>query len=382
MCKGRRAEAAENASNAAVLVVIIALLIILYVLMLPPEARDALLDGTSQATPPSGAERDVLLSWVPPSVSEQEMEVRPLPFFNLRTELVGDVVAERSGLALERSVFHQESDTIRFSTPPNVREMLLSFSVAEAAGRLQIDLNGERIHDLSTQRRQPEPIVLPETLLEDENELSFSVSGVGFSFWQTNRYMLQNVRVTADVTDYERADHTQRFVVENPDLVRRAQLHFVPECLDQQGQLSVSLNEELVYQGFPACGVPISADLSPSRLNPVENTLEWSVNQGEYVIDQVEVSFLHEREDSRESFRLSEQQLQELSSQGRVVEMSLRFADRGAEGVVVVNGEPLAFRTDSQSFAASIMPYVQEGANTVEVQESSSPVALLEVRIR
>ena len=384
MCRGRRAEAVNNASNAAVLVVIIALLIVLYVLMLPPDVRDSLLgDGGSPGTGvPPGERPDVLLSWVPQVAGPGDVETKHLPFFTVKTQTRGDVLAERSGVSVARSVFHQETDSLRFNKPANAEEVLLSFSVAQSQGRLQVALNGERIYESAIERRQPEPITLPADRLESSNELTFSVSGVGFSFWQTNTYQLSNVRVTADVVDDARADHTQRFVVTEPSSVREAHVGFVVDCFEQQGRLTLLFNEREVYSHFPACGVPIGIDIPASRLNPVENTLSWSVADGEYIIDQVEVSLLRESPDSVGEFSISRERLEDLVARGGAVDMSLRFASAGARGEVVVNGEPLAFRTDRQSFSGEITPYIRSGSNTVEVRDSSTPVALLEVRVR
>lgn len=383
MCRGRRAEAAKNASNAAVLVVIIALLIVLYILMLPPDVRESLL---GEAEPGSGtqppSERDVLLSWVPQMSGPDDVEVKPLPFFTLRTQTRGDVLAERSGLVAERSVFHEESDTLRFTTPRNAQQVLLSFDVAQSQGRLEVLLNGEVIFDSAIERRQPEPIVLPVERLQAQNELEFRVSGVGFSFWQTNSYVLENVRVTADVTDVAQADHSQRFVVNELSSVAEAQLRFVADCFESQGRLSLRFNDNEVYSGFPSCGVPVTVDLPPSRLHPVENVLSWGVEEGEYIVDQIEVALRRENPGNQGRFTLSSGQLEQIARQGGSVEMMLSFAELGAQGAVLLNGEELRFRTQRQSFSGDITQYLRAGANIVEVRESSTPVALLEVHVR
>lgn len=378
---GKKAAADSNASNAAVLVILIALLIILYILMLPPDTRNAILDGDSAAPGTPGDGRDVLLSFVPQvSGPSGETEVKPLPVFTLKTQTQGDVLAERSGISVRNSVFHSEADELRFSAPDNAQSVLLSFSVAEAIGRLQVSLNGEVVYDSAVERRQPEPISLPVDRLRQENTLEFSVSGVGFAFWQTNRYQLRNVRVTADVTSFARASHEQQFVVEDPSSVRAARVGFLPDCFEQQGRLSLDFNGQTVYSGFPACGVPVSVDLAPSRIHPVQNTLSWSVGEGEYIIDQAEVMLARDAPASRGEFSLSSQQLNDLVSSGGGVDLALSFAQQGSEGAVVVNGEPLRFRTNKQSFSAPITEYVRAGTNTVEVRDSSTPVTLLEVR--
>lgn len=383
MLSGRKAQTPQSASNAAVLVVIIALLIILYVLMLPPDVRDSLLGDTSTSpSVPSDSREGVLLSWVPDVQEAQAPTVRQLPFFELRTQVRGDVLAERSGVSVERSVFHQEADTLTFSTPQNAREVLLSFNVQSSLGRLQILLNGESIYDSTIQRRQPEPISIPVDRLQESNELEFRVSGVGFSFWQTNEYVLSNVRVTADVTDFARAQHTQQFVIDEVSRVRRASIGFIPSCDSQQGRLSLTMNGAEVYSGFPACNIPISVDIPPSRLNPVQNTLEWRVSSGAYTVDQVEVGVIRESTQTRGQFSLAQDELQRIVSGSQDVFMSLRFASPGAQGAVLLNGEPLRFRTSRQEFSGAITPYLRSGVNTVEVRESSTPVALLEVRVR
>lgn len=375
-------------AGAAVLVVLIALLIILYVLFLPPAERAIILGESPPAddqphdpdapTPPD-ASKTVIYSTQPQVITPRGPEERPLPVVTIRTVTSGDVLAERSGVVVERSVFHQETQPMSFSLPSSTESVYLSFISREARGNLRISLNGETIFDSAVTQRQPSPIRLPSSLLESHNDLEFSVSGVGFRFWDTNRYSLSEVRVTGDVTDTEFADHTQRVVVRDKETVDAAQLVFVPECQEQAGRLSVQMNAQTVYSGVPECGTPVSVELGLSRLQEDENTIMWSVESGQYTL--YDSSFIIHRTPqlSLDSFIISQELYNRVVSEGKDFHMRIAFQEPRGEGVLRLNGEELAFRTHRLSFSAPITSYVRPGQNVFSVLESDPPVVALEV---
>ncbi len=382
-----RAQASKSAAGAAVLVVIIGLLIVLYMLLIPPDLRAQILGDAPPSTPGvpgvpgvPDSSRQVLLSYVPPPSVEQLVERRPLPLFTLRTETSGNVFFERSGLVVERSVFHSQDDRITFLRPENVQNVLLSFSVSEAVGRLRITLNGNVISDSFINQRQPAPIVLPANLLSSQNELVFSVSPVGFSFWRTNTYSLQDIRITGDVVSFSRAEQTQRFVVTDVVDVRSAFLEFYTDCVRSSGRLNIMHNGNLLYSGFPECGVPFSFELAVNRLSEGENSLTWSLSEGELLIDQPEVIVSRRSTPQQGVFSLSSQHIEAIH-RGASIQLSLRFAQPGASGVVLLNDQPLTFRTQQQEFSGSVNQFIRQGANTIRIRESSVPVVLVEVYV-
>ena len=374
-------------SGAAVLVVLIALLIILYVLFLPPAERAILLgeepptdphDPGAPSQPPPSTD-NVLYSTQPMIVTPRGPEEHPLPTITIRTVTSGNMLAERSGVVVERSVFHQDTQPMSFSLPEGAENVYLSFIARDAKGDLRVRLNGEVVFDSAVTQRQPSPIRLHDELLESHNTLEFSVSGVGFRFWDTNRYALSEVRVSGDVTSTEFADHTQRVVLRDKDSVDAAQLAFVVECEERSGRLSVQLNSQTVYSGLPECGMPVSVNLGLSRLQEDENTLSWSVDSGAYTI--YDAAFIVHRtpELAIDSFIISQELYNRVVSSGGDFKMRLSFAEPGAEGVIRLNGEDLSFRTHRLSFTAPITSYVRPGQNVFSVIESDPHVVALEV---
>ncbi len=375
-------------AGAAVLVVLIALLIVLYVLFLPPDQRAILLGEDTPSQPgqpgvppvtPGTPSMQVLYSTQPTIITPRGPEQRNLPVFTIRTVTSGNVLSERSGVVVERSVFHQDTQPMTFSLPEGAENVYLSYIVRDSKGALRIRLNDQVIYDSVVSQRQPSPLRLPTNLLEEHNELEFSVSSVGFRFWDTNRYALSEVRITGDVTSSEFADYTQRVVVRDKESVDAAQLVFVAECQEPAGRLVARLNGQTVYSGVPECGFPISVDLGISRINEDENTLTWSVDAGQYTI--YDASFIIHRtpELALDSFIISQELYNRVISEGKNFHMRLTFQEPGAQGVVRVNNEELAFRTNRLAFTAPITSYVRPGQNMVSVLESNPHVVAMEV---
>lgn len=366
-------------AQAGVFVVLLAILLVLYLVLLPADTREGLLGGSGPDVAPNESVRNVLLSYAPSNDPQEGIRSRSLPVVQLRTATEGNALAERSSVSVSRSVFDSASDTLRFSAPDNAQSVLLSFSVAEANGMIRIYLNNELIEQTVLDRRQPEPIALPAVLLSSDNELRFELAPVGFSFWKTDRYELRNVRVTADVDSFERASQTYRFVMSDVASLQQAQLEFFVDCYRPGGRLEILHNDNMVYSGFPTCGIPLSLELAPAQMSESENFLSFSIESGEYLIDQAELITVHEPESRSSTFTVTQQQLNDLRARGSEVFLGLSFESAVAQGTVVVNNQPLNFRTDKQSFASAITPYVVAGQNSVSLRSSNKAVTLIEV---
>lgn len=377
MTKGRSGQA-----GAAVLVILTAVLILLYVLFLPPAERAALLGEEPVGVPPSvdPDQTNILYSSVPSLQETQGPLMRSLPSVTLRTVTSGNVLAERSGLSVSRTAFHQEPATFDFTVPEATNNVYLSFGVATASGNLVIRLDDRVIYDSEITSRSPNPIVLPVS--EGSYTLTFETSSVGFALWSRNQYDLTNVRITGDVTDFARASQVQRFVIVEPDRTDRVWLEFTPLCDYESGRLTLALNGATVYSGTPECSLPIAQDFALSRLDDGENVLEWTISEGMYIIDDPTIYIQREQATAADSFTVSSELLSRLVTDDSELLMRLTFAQPGARGVILLNGEELAFRTHRSSFAAPITPYVRAGSNEVVLLESDTPIAALEILVQ
>lgn len=372
----RRAQA-----GAAVLVVLIALLIILYVLFLPPAERAALLGTDAATTPVVPTDRDqVLFSTVPRIEDPQEPVAKRLPGFVIRTVTQGNVLAEAGGITVSRSAFHANDADMRVHIPEETENVLLSYQVSEASGDLIVEVDGEVVHSQPVTQRQPAPIALPSRA--GEIHVRFAAGPVGFRIWDSNRYVLRNVRVTGDVTGFTEAAQEQRFVLPDPEDLEAVQLELIPECQNEQGRMTIRLNGDLIFTGRPQCGVPLTLDLAPAKLVEGENVLAFSVDRGQYLVDQAAVILYPALENVEEGFTVSQEILSGAVAEQKHVLLKLSFASAGAEGVVVVNGEELSFRTHKQSFAAPITPHLRAGRNTITLVAASKDVTSLEVLLQ
>ncbi len=370
----RRAQA-----GAAVLIALIAVLIIMYVLFLPPADRAVLLNETSPATAVNTTGSNVIFQTVPTVAQQQGPETHGMPPFTVRTQTSGNVLADRSSLSVSRTAFSNSPETVVFDMPSSSSNPLLSFTASSSTGGLRVLLNNVSIFDAVIQHPQVAPIQLPAGMLTSHNTLTFEADPVGFAIWQSHQTNLVNVRVTADVTSFAQAGQTQRIAITDPASIQSAGLVFVPDCPQKQGRLTVTMNGETIYSGFPDCGIPVHVELAQSHIKDGENVLSFSVGKGEYSIDQASVNVLRQQQNTQKSFTISQNLLSQVAAQQRPILLRLAFAQPEAQGVIILNGQQLAFRTHQQSFAAPITQYLHVGSNTIQVAQTSVGIVSLSV---
>ena len=86
----------------------------------------------------------------------------------------------------------------------NIDNVILSFTAKKRKGTLEIKLNGNIIFESELASDVVEPVRMNKNQLQKTNSLEFSVSSVGFGFWTTNEYSLENVKIIGDVTEIEK----------------------------------------------------------------------------------------------------------------------------------------------------------------------------------
>ncbi|MAE13694.1 hypothetical protein CMO92_03945 [Candidatus Woesearchaeota archaeon] len=296
---------AQSAGSSAVLVIVIAALIIIYILFLPPDERDRLLEDSPSpgsgpspgpgGYPPTTIQNNTLLFVTPGALTHLKYNEREhdLPSFRILTSTNAGILESAESIFVKNSAFEKTSDTLTFSLDPGLSENVqLSFNIKDAEGRLIVYLNGEQIVEDKYSVGSPAPIQLPSALLEEENELFFTVSSPGWAFWLIHQYLLTSIQVTADLTDISRSESTQTFFLsdEEKTYMDEATLFFFPDCtLSEAGPLSISLNGRRIFSAVADCGVRNHIELNPTDLVEGENELEFVSYAGSYLIDQLSV---------------------------------------------------------------------------------------------
>ena len=74
-----------------------------------------------------------------------------------------------------------------------------------------------------------DPIRISADLLASNNDLRVEVSPVGAAFWTTNEYLLQNFKITADVTDTSTRESKIDFIIPLSESrnIEKSRLRFV-----------------------------------------------------------------------------------------------------------------------------------------------------------
>jgi hypothetical protein len=358
-------------AGAAVLVALVALLIIMYVLFLPPAERAKLLGDTpSGGTTGPGGTSNLLFST---PVGKVYPKINPtaehsLPALTLRTIEESNLLTSRDSITASSNVFEKTVGNIIFNAQPSrTQNAVLSLNLAsKTGGRVIILLNGEEIYNQEVKSRSVPPITLYN--LREENTLEFTTSGVGFAFWRTNRYTLADVKVVADVTDYSNARTTQSFSIGKEEFtyMETAQFSFVPLC-NREGRVSIMLNGVQLYDNVPDCGVVNTLEIAPEKLQPGENSMMFSTENGDFLLDRPAVRTSGKKFENR-VFRFT---TNPATIQGRKVNMRVLFADTSdKQGILLINGNSIPFRAQDVT-VIPITQYLRAGENTVQFEAAN-----------
>ncbi|MCB9358605.1 hypothetical protein H6503_01615 [Candidatus Woesearchaeota archaeon] len=290
------------------LIIAIAVLVLLYILFLPPADRAELLgdqtttvttngqvQGTSQGYSPY-AQKETILTETPGKIdysSLNELEI-PLNSFTLFKTVNAEVIEEFNPVYVKNGLGDKSVKNLTFDIDnlANADNFQLSFSTPKHEGVLTIKLNGNTIYEYDIQTINPEPISLKKTLLSNENSLEFSTSEVGWRFWETNEYSIENIKVIGDVTDTSRQQSMNTFFLSEKqgESIERALLKFHPDCkTNDVGRLTIKLNDRTVFAGIPDCGTLNFVEFAPNMIFVGKNKIDFITDQGSYLVDLITV---------------------------------------------------------------------------------------------
>ncbi len=382
----------QAAAGAAVLVAIIAGLLVMFIVLIPPQERADLL-GENDST--SDSDTDIDDQFVEKELLEENpgridflAETRvehPLPVINIYTQTESKVLAEKNVASVKKGVFTEQTSDFSFTVPDlsNTQNVLLSFSVSEQKGRVLIYLNEELIFDAQAKEGVLQPITLPKNLLQSQNSLVFAVSSPGVAFWQTNKLLLEKIKIFADVTSVEAQSSKSIFLVSETEKrnMERAVLRFQPDCdFFNVGKLEVLINGNEIYNAVPDCDVSfIPIEISADVIYQGENEVIFSTSQGTYILSHVSLeSKLKEVEFPTYYFELSAEEFEDVIDDNLRVRANLAFVDvvTRKSGAVVINGHIENFDTKEVNEVFDLSDDVVRGVNSLKIK----PKKTLEVR--
>lgn len=385
----------QGGTQAATLVVLIIVLILLYLLFLPPEVRDEILEGNGSASSSSNnndeqTNKTFLLEnpGTLTTLGEKDIE-HTIPPVNLFATEDAKILEGISSIYIENSWLSTKRSDITFyvSDIKNTENALLTFLLQDHKGVLSITLNGFEVFYGELTSANPEPIKLGGRFLkEGDNVLHLEVDPVGWRFWRKNTYSLQNVQITADVTDVSDQLSRNLFIVTTTEKnnVKRSILRFSPECLTGQvGVLNVAINGHTVHASVPDCGNRVVVEFLPDILISGENTLVFRTEKGSYLIDLIKISSeLKEAIQPVYYFDIGEDVLDEVNDGDYDIVLKMLFVDdtEEKEGEIIINGRKIGIFQKEKEYERVINDYLIEGNNAIKlVPQDSLEITRLEV---
>ncbi|MBI4440236.1 hypothetical protein HY638_04665 [Candidatus Woesearchaeota archaeon] len=383
----------QGGINAAILVAIIFGLILLYILAIPQKDRDVILDGNSGTTTivSSGSSANTtLLKEAVGTIEDRDLDKgeHDIPSFTLFQTAGAKVLKKVPSFQVRNGIFDFSPREVRFSTPDAslTSNVLLSFSVSKAQGTLIIKLNGNNIFEGGLEGSAPQPISLSKEDLKDENVLEFSVSGVGWKFWTTNQYQVDEFLITADISDKSRQSSRSVFFVSRKefDNLETSSFRFNPECSPSNvGILDVQLNSRPLFSGVPDCGTVNKVEFPPTLLEPGENVIGFTTTKGTYLIDQVQVK----TELVKEVFPIfyfdvNETVFSDITNKTVDASVELDFVDddNTKRLDLNINGHLTNVDQKKPTFSRKITSWIEEGNNYIEIRPKTR-VNIVELRV-
>jgi len=397
--KSRKAQ--PTGAAAATLVAVIALLIVLYILFLPPNVRDALLDGENATDRNGGSsssrsgENLTLLLEHPGRldyINQNELEIEhSIPSVNIYSVTEATLLGKADSLYARNNWFNKIFPEMSFPIDDleNINNVMLSFSAEDHEGILTIKLNDKIILSRELSSSLVDPIELPKDMLKDENLLVFEISGVNWKFWETNEYLLRNIKLTADVTDVTKQRARNIFTLSSTEKnnLKRAFLKFYPDCIPTKvDRLTILLNGHSIFSAVPDCGILRPIEFPTQILKSGENDIIFSTPKGSYLIDNVVIKTeLKELTHPVYYFEINESQWEDLLDDDLDVLLKFNFVDdlERKQARLYINGHLTHLDTKESEYERYIDPLVTKGNNGLEIiPQTTLNIVKLEVKLK
>lgn len=392
-----KSKLAQSATSAAITVILIAVLIIFYILFLSPQDRAALLGenlntgGGSGGGSGASQVKSILLSKTPgrlypPGSNSVE---HTMPSFMVFTVTNAGELKRTASLYVKNSAFGDKSEEIIFFyNPQTMSDAKLSFNVKKHSGNLILRLNNYKLFEGEITQPSPPPIALPREYLTDKNSLVIEVSDSGPAFWRINEYLLENVLISAKITDYSAAYSEQHFSITDAEYEQldKALLEFLPDCPPrEEGMVQILINNKPIYTSYPDCGIKNSIEVSKEFLRAGDNVLVATTSSGSFLLDRIKLTtYLKQAEQPVFYFTIPAALHQQLYYGRAALVFGLRFADstNTKRGIVEINGFKDYFETKDMIYQNLINPqYLTPGTNSIKITPQANPMDIVELRV-
>lgn len=364
------------AVDVTILVFLIALGMIGYILLLPEQERTALLGQEAVSGAEEQAATETLLSEVPGEVSSVKSTTQTRSLESMRLYSTTEETSEKlaSSLTVSRNIIQNNYKAITFDIDnlDALDSLAVTFLVTESKGDLKVELNDHIIFD-GALKSSDLPLDLPVSYLKDEdNVLKLNTDLPGWNIFSAHYYLLQDVELLEGY-DVANTASSRTFSVEDASDVTSATLTYFITCnRDKHGVLTITLNNHEVFSDQVFCEYEDQRqlELNTDYLGAI-NTIKFEVTEGDYNIDEGEVTVKTKNKDfPKFSFDVDPDLYQEILAGDKEVYLKLSFGDETSEkkSALTVQDYSFGFDTDEDSYQKRITAYVDEGVNTISVQ--------------
>ena len=387
-------KAQNSASYAGGFVIAIAVLLFLYVLFLPPEQRQELLSENQTQTQEQNetiTEQSVLLlenpgRIVPKTITQKYSEGHSLGEVRIYTLTEAVTIKRINPFYISSSIFSEKKKQVNFRIKDleNTKNLILSFNVNSHKGRLIIKLNGEEIFNNEIKTQNPEPVLLDEDLIQEENIIEFSVSKP--SLFSKNFYDLSNIRIIGYKTDTSHKKSVLTFQVSSSEYqtLESLRLKYFIDCYSKEtGKLSIKINGFSLGSFTPECQSVRVIEFPAHYLIEGQNSISFETEEGDYLIYQIRIEpVFKEISHPTYYFELTSEQYKEIMNETKNLVLTMNFPDDSQkEAKIYINGYVIGLTTRDLSFETTIdKEYLFEHLNSLKI-EPDKTIEITELKL-
>jgi len=383
---------AQGGINAAILIAVIAGLIILYILFLPDAEREALLENKSikKITDNDDEDETILLREFPGRLDIIEgLKDKQIPNIFLFETKNAKEIERINPFIVRNGVFDTKSKTTTFNIDnlENTDNVILSFKAKKHEGILEIKLNNEIVFESDITSETVAPIRLKRSLLSNQNTLEFSVSSVGFRFWKTNEFRLEDAKIIGDITDRSKQESRNLFTLTGEELsnIEEADLRFVPYCgnVADVGVLDIEINNRNIFSAVPICEDPYRQTIPLGILDSGTNRIIFRTNKGSYSVEQIKIEFEEEDIETKVYFfEVNQSQIDEIDDNDKDAILRIEFVDdeENKRADLNINNRLSTIDQEEKFFTKNLNDFIKEGNNFIEIRPRTL-INVVELRV-
>ena len=381
--KYRKAQVVPSGAQVAGFVALIALFIILYIILLPDSEKEKLIgvdfedeDGVSSSDGGEGKVFRILLSETPGSLSplEEEEVEQNLAAINLFSGTEKGVQSLANLLTISRSVFQNKQQVLSFKLENlnNVEKVSLLFFISESKGEIILKLNGNEFYRGKLSSGDL-PIELPKALLTIDNKVELIASNPGIFFLSVNKYLLRDVKL---ITEYniQNKKEQRSFVLSSSEMegLEKIELNYFVNCIEvsERGTLRINVNGHSVDTYLVGCDAgEVNLEISKKYLVEGRNAIEFEIDKGNYVLEQVVLAKKLEKKGfPKYFFEIKKEEFEDVEDNNLNVELEFSFRDEGRKrATILVNGERFYLDSYGERYSKDISELAVRGENYIKI---------------